>query len=112
MKKNNDIYLNDILQAFEKIEFYLEKISFSDFLADEIRQDAVIRQLCIIGEAANKLSSDFINSQAEVPFREAIAMRHMLVHGYDQVNIRTIWKTIQSDLPDFKTQVFSLILKN
>lgn len=103
--KNDFIYLKDILSAIESIEKYLFNIPLGLFLDDVMRQDAVIRQLEIIGEAANKLSSDFQSSHQDFPIQEAKSMRNFLIHGYDEVDINVVWKTIQQDIPFLKEKV-------
>lgn len=102
MKKNDQTYLQDILHAIEKIEEYVKEISYDDFIRDDMRQDAVIRQLEIIGEAANKLSDDFRNAHPDFPIKEAVRMRNFLIHGYDEVDIDIVWKTIQQDIPSIQ----------
>ena len=53
----------------------------------------------VIGEAASKVASEFRTKHPEVPWREAVAMRNLLVHGYDVIEHRILWETISSDLP-------------
>ena len=102
MNKNNQVYLQDITKAIFKIEEYTVNINFDEFLKDDMRQDAVIRQLEIIGEAANRISKDFLKDNPNFPLKEAISMRNFLIHGYDEVNIKVVWKTIQEDIPLLK----------
>lgn len=60
MKKDPQLYFQDILESIKRIEEYVGQSSKSEFLEDHKTQDAVIRQLCIIGEAANKLDQSTI----------------------------------------------------
>lgn len=106
MKKDNQIYLQDITRAILKIEDYIKNTNFDVFLKDPMRQDAVIRQFEIIGEAANRISKDFINTHPNFPLKEAIRMRNFLIHGYDEVNIEVVWKTIQVDIPLLKKSLY------
>jgi len=108
MKKNNQVYLDDIQRAIDKIDRYTKNIDFSFFQQDEMRQDAIIRQLEIIGEAANKISADFIKNHPNFPIKEAIRMRNFLIHGYDEVDLQVVWKTIQEDVPFLKEKVVAL----
>ncbi|MBI5123552.1 DUF86 domain-containing protein [Candidatus Roizmanbacteria bacterium] len=102
MKKNNQVYLQDISKAVFKIEKYTKDVDFEIFLKDEMRQDAVIRQFEIIGEAANRISKDFLKDHPKFPLKEAIRMRNFLIHGYDEVNVEVVWKTVQVDIPLLK----------
>jgi uncharacterized protein with HEPN domain len=72
-------------------------------------QDAVIRQFEIIGEAARKLDVDFLENNPDFPVKEAVAMRNILIHEYNYVNIDQVWKTIQEDLPKLKKRILTLI---
>ncbi len=110
MKKDNKVYLQDILLAIQKIEKYVEHVSFDKFATDLIRQDAVIRQFEIIGEAFNKLTKDFVKCHTDLPVSEAVAMRNMLIHAYDEIDINTVWKTINKDLPELKSKVEKIFL--
>ncbi|MBU1071532.1 DUF86 domain-containing protein [Patescibacteria group bacterium] len=114
MKKTNQVYLQDIYQAISKIKKYLKGISsFELFAEQDMVQDAIIRQMEIIGEAANKLEKDknSLRDNSDFPFRQAIDMRNFLIHGYDQVNLETIWKTIKDDLPILNHKLTKLLKK-
>ena len=109
MKKNNLVYLADVLAAIDKIEDYLDGISHEDFLVDSKTQDAVIRNLLTIGEAMSRLSPALKNQVPNLSIREAIDMRNLLIHDYDMVNLEIVWDTIQNDLPSVKDQIAKLI---
>lgn len=100
MKKNDEVYIIDILRAIDVVlNNYVKNLTFEEFSGDKKTQDAVIRQIAIIGEAMGKLSQEFINNHKNIPVREAIAMRNVLVHDYDYVDIKEVWKTLEKDLP-------------
>lgn len=84
MKKTDSVYLEDILKAITTIKRYTDNIGFEIFTHEQMRQDAVIRQLEIIGEAANKLSTEFSQTNPDFPLRQAISLRNFLIHGYDE----------------------------
>jgi len=107
MKKDNKVYLQDILKAVLKIEEYTKGYDYERFLQDSVKQDAVIRQLEIIGEAANRISEDFLKDYPDFPLKEAIRMRNFLIHGYDEVDIKVVWKTIKEDIPILKKSLYA-----
>ena len=114
MKKTNQSYLQDIHQAISKIKKYLQGTpSFNIFTKNDMVQDAVIRQMEIIGEAVSKLEidKDFSKDNPNFPFRQAVDMRNFLIHGYDQVDLDTVWKTVKEDLPLLKQQSTKLLQK-
>lgn len=104
--KNDEVYLNHILQAIGKIEKYLKDIdSQALFKNNDIVIDAVVRELGIIGEAACNLSEKFKKDNPAIPLRDAIDMKNFLIHEYFGVNTKVIWDTYKDDLPKLKEQV-------
>lgn len=109
MTKHSDkVYLGHILESIEKVEAYIASFSLKKFKDDDRTIDAVIRNFEIIGEASNNISDKFRESHPEVSFRPAIDMRNRLAHGYDEINLATIWDAACDDLPDFKIKVKKL----
>jgi uncharacterized protein with HEPN domain len=100
MKKDNLVYLEDIMSSCEKIIAYTGNIEKADFDEDTLTQDAIIRNITIIGEAASKLTKDFMDSNPEFPARDAITMRNKLVHDYSFVDSDILWDTITKDIPN------------
>ena len=110
MEKSNKVYLEDIVQAIKLIlEDYVSGINFEEFDKDKKTQDAVIRQIAIIGEAMGKFEKDFVNDHPELPSKEAVAMRNVLVHDYDWVDTKEVWRTIEQDLPKLKRAVEKIL---
>lgn len=101
-------YLEHIQQAISKIERYLAGKTETEFMEDELIQDAVIRNLEIIGEAVTKLSPDLKASYSEIPWGEIAGMRNRLIHGYIAVNLQIVWDTVEKALPDFRTKVWNI----
>jgi uncharacterized protein with HEPN domain len=96
-------YLGHILSAIERIERHTSDINEVGFLASELIQDAVIRNLEVIGEAANniqRVDAEFASAHSEVPWQVMYAMRNRLSHGYDKVDFEIVWKTVCYDLPE------------
>jgi uncharacterized protein with HEPN domain len=77
----------------------------NDFLSDDLIQDAVIRNLEIIGEAVSKLGGDLKTQYSHIPWREISGMRNRLIHGYFSVNLRIVWDTVNNVLPDFMGKI-------
>jgi len=106
-------YLGHILCAIERIERYVSNIDEIGFLNNELIQDAVIRNLEIIGEAANhiqRVNASFATLHSEIPWQVMYAMRNRLSHGYDKVDFEMVWRTICSDLPDLYKLIKNLSL--
>ena len=102
--KDDRVYLKHILDAIAKIELYVS-VGREGFMAASHWQDAVIRQLEIIGEATKQLSDDLRLRYPEVPWRRLAGLRDVLIHNYMGVDLTTVWELTQRNLPILKQQV-------
>lgn len=101
MNPRDEVYLRHILQASHQIGSYTADLDRERFLSESIVQDAVIRQLEIIGEAAKQVSADLRTQYAsQVRWRSMAGMRDRLIHGYFGVDLDAVWETVQHDVPD------------
>ena len=101
-------YLGHVLSALGRIERHTAGVDESAFLASELIQDAVIRNLEVIGEAANNLlrvDPVFAQAYPLIPWQVMYAMRDRLSHGYDKVDVEMVWKTVRRDLPALRQQI-------
>jgi uncharacterized protein with HEPN domain len=108
--KGDEIYLRHILDAIEKIESY-SSVGYNTFASHSHWQDAVIRQLEIVGEATKRLSQDLRSQNHEVPWRRIAGLRDVLIHNYMGVDLDAVWEITRKDLPVLKKQV-QVILRN
>ena len=99
MKKDNFVYVEDILDAFGKIFNYIQGSSEQDFYKDEKTQDAVIRKFEIAGEAVKNISQELKDQYPGVPWKSMAGMRDKLIHDYAGVDLVAVWETIQKLLP-------------
>lgn len=99
------VYVQHILDAINRIESYTEDVDHQKFQEDPMMQDAVIRQLEIIGEATKRMSGETRNRYDEVPWQDIAGMRDKLIHGYFGVDIEIIWNTITDEIPVLKDQL-------
>ena len=105
-------YLAHIAQAIERIRRYTEDMDEVAFSRDELTQDAVIRNLEIVGEACRKIEHDhpdFAAAHPELPLAFAHEMRNALSHGYFKVDLAIVWKTIETDLPELHERVAAVL---
>ena len=105
-------YLKHIIQAIERIQLYVVDLAEPAFMLDQRTQDAVVRNFEIIGEACNNVARHFpvyADSHPEIPWRFAYEMRNVLAHGYFQIDLEIVWRTIHRDLPALHQQVCELL---
>ena len=107
--KDDKVYLSHILDAIEKIETYLTGQTYESFATNNMIIDAVVRELEIIGEATNHLSDLLRESHPEIPWRDAIDMRDILIHEYFGVRTHLVWDTCKEDLPELKKLIDDLL---
>lgn len=109
MKKDNLVYIDDILDAIKKIRKYTRGVTKDEFIKNGMVVDAVIRNLEIIGEASSKLSPAFRREQAKIEWRKIIGMRNRIIHSYDTVDHAIIWDVIKHDLPGLESNLKKII---
>lgn len=101
-------YLGHILDAIRRIDRYTEDMDEVAFLNNELVQDAVIRNIEIIGEASNnilRVAPEFAAQHDDIPWQVMYTMRNRVSHGYAKLDLEIVWKTIQGDLPLLYQQV-------
>jgi len=95
------LLIQDMLEAIEKIRRYTAGLTAETFPTDEKTVDAVVRNLEIIGEAANRLPEDFKVQHCDVEWFRIVGLRNRIVHDYFGLDIQIIWQILQHDLPVF-----------
>ena len=101
-------YLEHILKAIERIERYTDDIDRASFLCSELIQDAVIRNIEIIGEASKniqRVDPAFASIHDHIPWQVMYTMRNRVSHGYDSIDFEIVWNTIKGALPTLYDQV-------
>ena len=93
------VYLQDILTSAMAAEEYLLGLSRDTFLDLREKQDAVIRSLEVIGEAARRLSQDCKDSIPGIPWPKLTCMRNILIHQYDNVDLDLVYDSVKESLP-------------
>jgi uncharacterized protein with HEPN domain len=105
----DDAYLLDMLLAGRKALKFIAGTTAETFCADEILQNATMRQIQIIGEAARMVSAEFKQSHPEVPWTEIVGMRNRLVHEYFDIIPERVWEVIERHVPPLLTQLEPLV---
>lgn len=107
--RDNTVYIHHIHDSVEKIASYLTSNKKGDFEKNEWDQDAVARNLEIIGEAANNLDDTFKKSHPDIPWRKIIAFRNIIAHDYADLDPEIIWEIITDYLPKLSAKIDKIL---
>lgn len=99
-KRGDKEFLSDIKESIKRIEFYIENLEYKEFLNDIKVQDAVIRNLEIIGEAVKNISDEIKEKYPDIPWEELSGLRDRLIHHYFGVNYDIVWTIVKTELPN------------
>ena len=105
-------YLLHMLEAADRILQYTAGVTKEQFLATPMMQDATVRNIEIIGEAANNLlqaDSGFAERHPAIPFAQIYGMRNRIAHGYFAVSAVMVWETVAADIPALRTEILRVL---
>ena len=97
--------LAHINQAIGRIKRYTKDLSYDSFIADDMVYYAVVKNIEIIGEAANMLTAEFQIAHPKTPWKMIKGMRNYIVHEYFQIDSNVVWNVVTQNLPELEAQV-------
>ncbi|RPI16643.1 MAG: DUF86 domain-containing protein [Ignavibacteriae bacterium] len=109
MKKDDLMFLYHMNESVNLIMEFVKDIEYSDFSVNRMIQSAVIREIGIIGEAANRISNEFKNEHDDINWKKIVGMRNRLIHDYFGVNIKIVWETTQVRIPELGKLIKKII---
>jgi uncharacterized protein with HEPN domain len=101
--------IRHILGAIDRVEQYTVDVQKENFIINFMIQDAVMRNIEIMGEASKYVSVEIRKKYAQIPWRDVTAMRNKLIHEYFGVDLEAVWNAVQLDLPVLKTQLLEIL---
>lgn len=111
MRKNPIIYIEHISICIARIKEYTAGIDEAGFLANNLIQDAVIRNFEIIGEATKKLNEDFRATYSDIEWKKIAGMRDKLIHDYIGVDLWAVWGVVENIIPSLELQIQEILKK-
>ncbi|SJM94941.1 DUF86 domain-containing protein [Crenothrix polyspora] len=107
-------YIDDMINFAEKVIVYTEGFSQSEFVRSGLNYDATVRNLELIGEAATHIPDEVRQVHPSIPWRQIIATRNRLIHGYLGIDNDTLWSIIETDIPALllKLQTLQQLIKS
>lgn len=109
MSRDPSLYLEEILGAADAVAGYLSGLNYEGFLSDRKTQDAVLRNLILIGEAVKQLPAELTSRHAAVEWRRIAGMRDMLVHQYFSTDLEIVWDAAANRLPEVRVTVQAIL---
>ncbi|MDG6219012.1 MAG: DUF86 domain-containing protein [Candidatus Thermoplasmatota archaeon] len=108
MKRSYRLFVEDILTSVDKIENYISDLYYDDFIENHMVVDAVLRNLEIIGEAANNIPDEIRNKFSNIPWKKMIGLRNLVAHGYFGIDMTIIWEIITKNIPETKPDLIEM----
>jgi uncharacterized protein with HEPN domain len=109
MPRDFRLYLEDILLACQKVESYPKDVSFDEFVGDDMRIDAVLRNLQIIGEAVKGIPDGVREEHTHIEWRKIAGFRDIVAHKYFSVDLDIVWDVTQNKLPDLQSSITTVL---
>ncbi|GIW47697.1 MAG: DUF86 domain-containing protein [Deltaproteobacteria bacterium] len=111
MRRGDREFLMDILEACRRIKNYTKGLSYEVFLRSEEKQDAVIRNMEVIGEAVKHISYNLRNKYPEVDWKKVAGIRDKLIHFYFGISLEIVWTVIEKEIPKLEESVKRIMEK-
>ena len=105
----NSAYLWDMLDAAQAVNDFIAQCTYEEYCNNRMLRSAVERNLEIIGEAAGKVSNEFKDSHPEIPWRQIIGQRNVIIHEYGEIDNELIWNVAKHHIPELIKNLKTLI---
>ena len=105
MHRTDKEFLFDILEACKRITQYIKGLNYEDFLKNTEKQDAVIRNIEVIGEAVKSISKELRNKYSDINWKNIAGMRDKLIHFYFGIKLEIVWIVATQEIPQLQKQI-------
>ena len=103
--------LEHSLASINRVERYVKEKTFDDFIADDMMYYAVVKNIEMMGEAANMLTLDFQTSHPDTPWKLVKGMRNYIVHEYFQIDNVVVWEVVTKELEPLRKQISKYLVE-
>ena len=108
-KRDLRLFASDMLESIEKIQKWTKGLTYEKFSQDTLIQDAVVRNLEIIGEAAKNIPDDLRLKYPAVPWKRVAGFRNIAIHDYFGVDLETVWKIVTQGTAEIKPHIQTML---
>ncbi|MEW6686008.1 MAG: DUF86 domain-containing protein [Candidatus Edwardsbacteria bacterium] len=108
-KRGDEEFLRDIIESINRINNYIREMRYEEFLQDIKTQDAIVRNIQIIGEAIKNLSSDFRDKYKDIDWKNTARIRDKIVHHYFGIKWEVVWGVSNNNLPELKEKIEKIL---
>ena len=108
-RRRDQDYLSDIREAIQRIAVYTAGLNYEQFMQDNKTQDAVVRNLEIIGEATKNLSNHLRTTHPQISWKDLAGMRDKMIHHYFGINYEIVWTITAEELPGLLSQIQDIL---
>ena len=107
--RRDDAYLLDMLVAARKAVAFTTELTHQEFARSDLHQNAILKVLEVVGEAASRISEDFKTAHPKIPWHQIVGFRNRIVHVYFEIDLGVVWQIVQHDLPVLISQLEPLV---
>ena len=107
--RGDDAYLLDMLVAAHKALAFAAELTYSQFVRSELHQNAILKVLEIVGEAASRVSDDTRQAHPDISWQQIVGLRNRIVHACFEIDLDVVWRIVQEDLPGLIAQLEPLV---
>ncbi len=109
MKRDYRLFIKDILECINKIENFVDKMSFDEFMKDEKTKSAIVREIEVIGEATKNIPEAIRKRHKDLPCIDMARMRDKITHFYFGIDYEIVWKVVKKRLPEIKLLIEGIL---
>lgn len=101
--------LQHMLEAMNNVNEFTQGVTYEELVGNKILCHAVVHNIQVLGEAAYKLTKEFCAMHSEIPWKDIVSLRHVLVHDYYKIDFHELWTIVHEELPPLQKQIEEIV---